>query len=167
MGQFLPLDDLQTYKQTLQHIPHLKDFRGKYLDELFRASELCDFAAGETIVEEGEFGHRIFFLLLGEVAVTKKGVPVASIRGYGEIFGEDPILNQERRAATVKAVTPCYCLSVHTQRLEMLNDQEQRACFAVIHHICAQVLSRRLKETTEELARVENELQVLRSQMVK
>ena len=72
MGQFLPLDDLQTYKNTLKLIPHLKDFQGQYLDELFRASELCDFEAGETIVEEGEFGHRIFFLLLGKVALTHK-----------------------------------------------------------------------------------------------
>ena len=167
MGQFLPLDDLQTYKKTLQHIPYLKNFQGQYLDELFRASEICDFEAGETIAEEGEFGHRIFFLLLGEVAVTKKGVPVATIRGCGEIFGEDPILNQQTRSATVKAVTPCYCLGVHTQRLQMLDEQQQQACFAVIHHICAQVLSRRLKETTDELARVENELQVLRSQTVK
>ena len=57
-----------------------------------------------SVAEEGEFGHRIFFLLLGEVAVTKKGVPVATIKGCGEIFGEDPILNQQTRSATVRSM---------------------------------------------------------------
>lgn len=154
MSQFLPLDDVKTYIRKLAEIPFLESFRGKYVEEMFRASELREYEAGETIITEGALDRTLYFLLMGEVKVVKEDVEIARIYGYGEIFGELALMDNRARFASIVAVSPCYCLSVDPAFMDRLTPNQQVACFSVIHRICAHVLSSRLKAATEELARL-------------
>ena len=48
-----------------------------------------DFAAGETIIEEGSTTGMLFFLISGEVEIYKDEVPLASLMSEpGSVFGE-------------------------------------------------------------------------------
>jgi hypothetical protein len=61
---------------------------------------------GETLVEQGEEGEDVFLLLDGILAVEVNGEVLAEI-GPGAILGERARLEGGRRAATLRAVTPC------------------------------------------------------------
>jgi hypothetical protein len=71
---------------------------------------------GQTLVEQGEAGEDVFLLLDGILAVEVNGEVLAEI-GPGAILGERARLEGGRRAATLRAVTPCRVAVVPGDRL--------------------------------------------------
>ena len=63
------------------------------------------FAAGETIIREGEPGEEFFLISDGEVDVVRADHEVARL-GRGEFFGEVALISGEPRNATVVATEP-------------------------------------------------------------
>jgi CRP-like cAMP-binding protein len=63
------------------------------------------FAAGETIIREGEAGEEFFLISDGEVDVVRADHEVARL-GRGEFFGEVALISGEPRNATVVASEP-------------------------------------------------------------
>lgn len=94
------------------HLFDLLDTEGRArLDEV---ADVRTFAAGETVVEEGEVGDAFFLLLEGEADVeasdfTETPRDVATLTA-GHVFGEIAALTGEPRTATVVARTD---LKVH------------------------------------------------------
>jgi CRP-like cAMP-binding protein len=62
--------------------------------------------AGRTLVQQGEPGEELFLLFDGVLQVEIDGKPVAQV-GPGAIVGELALLQEGRRMATLRAVTPC------------------------------------------------------------
>jgi cAMP-dependent protein kinase regulator len=60
---------------------------------------------GTHLVKEGEYAYRFFAVLEGRAAVTREGVPVATLT-VGDSFGEMALLEDLRRNADVLATTP-------------------------------------------------------------
>ncbi len=63
------------------------------------------FAAGETIIREGETGEEFFLISDGEVDVVRADHEVARL-GRGDFFGEVALISGEPRNATVLATEP-------------------------------------------------------------
>jgi hypothetical protein len=62
--------------------------------------------AGRTLVRQGEQGQELFLLFDGVLQVEVDGQPVTQV-GPGAILGEMALLQDGRRTATLRAVTPC------------------------------------------------------------
>lgn len=62
-------------------------------------------APGEEVVRQGEPGEHFYAVASGQLEVDKDGEIVATIKAGG-FFGELALLNDARRAATVRASTP-------------------------------------------------------------
>jgi hypothetical protein len=62
--------------------------------------------AGRTLVRQGEPGQELFLLFDGVLQVEVDGEPVTQV-GPGAILGEMALLQEGRRMATLRAVTPC------------------------------------------------------------
>jgi hypothetical protein len=62
--------------------------------------------AGRTLVRQGEAGQELFLLFDGVLQVEVDGEPVTQV-GPGAILGEMAMLQDGRRTATLRAVTPC------------------------------------------------------------
>ena len=62
--------------------------------------------AGRTLVRQGEHGQELFLLFDGVLQVEVDGEPVTQV-GPGAILGEMALLQDGRRMATLRAVTPC------------------------------------------------------------
>ena len=76
------------------------------LAELARSSRERSYAAGETLCVEGERGNEIFFLLEGEVTVSRRESATEKIIGTertGALIGEMAVLDPAPRSATVVA----------------------------------------------------------------
>ena len=71
------------------------------------------FAAGETVVAEGEFADRLFVLCEGEVEIVQREMPERRQRlGRGALLGELAFFGDRTRTATVLAVADCVFLSL-------------------------------------------------------
>jgi CRP/FNR family transcriptional regulator, cyclic AMP receptor protein len=65
-----------------------------------------DFAAGETIIAEDSTTGMLFFLIDGEVEVSKDEVPLAATSEPGSVFGEMSALLGTSHRASVRTVRP-------------------------------------------------------------
>jgi len=88
------------------------------------------FAAGSTIMREGDPGDEIALLLDGVARVVVGGIEVAEI-GPGTIVGERAVLESGCRTATLLAATPCKLAVVttgafDTPTLDALSRQHRR-----------------------------------------
>jgi len=99
---------LQEFMRIVEEVPLLKDAP----DTDLVASALVEttFVAGEEIIRQGDVGNTLFIVRDGEVVVEKNGVEVKRLHGHPatgdfEVFGERALLNDEPRAATVRAVS--------------------------------------------------------------
>lgn len=70
-----------------------------------------EFAAGETVMAEGDFGHSVLLIEDGTVEVSIDGTPVREL-GPGEMLGEVAVLASGRRTASVVALTPLRVISL-------------------------------------------------------
>ncbi len=81
---------------------------------------------GKTLVEQGDVGKDLFLLFDGVLAVEVDGRLVARV-GPGAILGERAILENGRRTATLRALTPCRVAVVP-------GDQVAREALAEVAH---------------------------------
>jgi small-conductance mechanosensitive channel/CRP-like cAMP-binding protein len=74
------------------------------------------FAAGESIVHQGDAGRSLFVILRGHASVRLAGTEgeVARLSG-GNVFGEMSLLTGEARTATVTALTDCDLLEIDAE----------------------------------------------------
>jgi CRP-like cAMP-binding protein len=81
-------------------------------------------AKGTTFFAEDEKGSRLFLksdkmylLLEGEVGLTAKGKPVATVK-KGEVFGEMASISQMPRSATAVAKVPCRVIALDESQFQ-------------------------------------------------
>lgn len=146
--------------KRLRSAMFLRSFSAEQIASIYDASQLYRYDSGEVIIQEGTDDAKMYILLIGRVDVKKGSETIASIDRYGELFGEQALISRGPRTATVVSNGVTYCLVIDTGFLGMLSTAEQNSCYAVIYRLCAEILSTRLKATSEELARVKRELNI-------
>ena len=70
-----------------------------------------EYAAGETVMSEGDFGHSVLLIEDGTAEVSIDGARVREM-GPGEMLGEVAVLASGRRTASVVALTPLRVISL-------------------------------------------------------
>ena len=102
------------------------------------------------IIIEGKPNDKIYFVIEGEVSVTKKGV-VLSRFGEGEAFGEMEVLDVMPSIATIKSLSPVTVMSISNKALREIYKTDIKA-FSLILMNLARDLSRRLRKMDEKAA---------------
>ncbi len=110
----------------------------------FGRMKSMSFAAGDTLIREGQEGGRILVLETGELGVLRSGVEIATISDRGAIVGEVAALIGGPASATVVAKGPVKA-RVASHGLEALENNP-----ALLLHV-ARLLARRLQATTASL----------------
>jgi CRP-like cAMP-binding protein len=94
----------------LAGVPLLSGLDRKHLEKLAKDFSERTFAAGSTVVREGdEHGIGFFVVADGEGVVTVGGKEVATVK-RGDYFGEVALISDRVRTATVTATTDLKCL---------------------------------------------------------
>ena len=118
------------------------------------------FAAGETILAEGEMGQSAYLLVNGAVEVIigagDKAKRVATL-GAGEVFGEMSLLEPGPRSATVRTITASEC--VQTSYDDFMATIQQNPEQAMLF---MKTLVRRLRQTNEMMAALDPQKRGLR-----
>lgn len=96
-------------KQLLERVSFLKEAGGKLKNILASKLRLQQLQKGETLIEEGQMGTCMYFLIEGQLRVSKHQSPVATLV-EGDIVGEMAIISSDPRNATVQALEDCVLL---------------------------------------------------------
>ena len=113
-----------------------------------RIVKLCQYAAGETVIREGEFDCWSFWLVKGKFDVIQQKKTIASFSNPGEIFGEMSVLEGIPRTASVVSATTGICLCLDMSIIENLVDESVRT---IIKNGFYKVILSRLDETKNKM----------------
>ena len=102
-------------------------------------------------------------LLSGEVVVTKAGEILREL-SPGAHFGEMALINRAPRSASVRALTPCRLLVISENGLYSLMRNEPRIANKIMWGL-VEVLSSRLRENSDSLARLFKENKAMAHQL--
>ena len=106
-------------------LPHLPLFGELDHHDLSRVADwLRDvrYEPGQTLMEQGALPYEIFVLEEGTVEVLRDAERIATL-GPGDVVGEMGPMEQERRTATVKALTEVRAVALHADDLEAMSEE--------------------------------------------
>jgi CRP/FNR family cyclic AMP-dependent transcriptional regulator len=100
----------EEYARLLGQVPLFVDLGRRDLVRLGAVCRQREYAAGETLVRQGEAGAGLYVIISGRVRVTQRTAEGAERDlgplGPGEVFGEMALLDDMHRSATVTATAP-------------------------------------------------------------
>lgn len=137
-------------RETLGALPLFSKLDEDEVFRLLQPTESRSYAAGDTIVREGDGGDTLFVLLSGRVRIMKGGEAINQLRA-GEVFGEMSLVRRRPRSATVVAEEPSELLLLHRHDFEAFLRDEARLGVKILSHF-VHVLAERLDSTNDELS---------------
>jgi CRP-like cAMP-binding protein len=155
----------------LQKIYLFQDLEEGEIHQVVEHTSLREFSAQEIIIREGEPGDSLFIMTSGEVEITKQltlaldedtpkeRVMIRLKAENGVYFGEMALLESETRSATVTASTDCTLLELHQKDfLELITYNSAMGVKLLLR--LAQVLSRHLRKTNQDVVKLTTALAV-------
>jgi len=113
----------------IDSVPLFQRLTSEQRESLVVCLHSASYDPGQEIVREGETGYKLFFIKTGEVTCSEAGRELKRL-GVGEYFGEQALLNGNKRTATVTALQATVCLSLtHEDLLQAFQSQLQMIIF--------------------------------------
>ena len=115
-----------------------------------------DFQDGEIIVRQGDVGDSMFVIQEGQVEVlmeTNGEQTRLRIAKEGEFMGEMAIFERENRSATLRALGEVRILTIDKKNFLRRVHEDPSLAFRI-----AQTMSSRIRELSDEIARLKHEL---------
>jgi len=135
---------------SLQKYSLFSGLQEEQIERILPLMQNESFAPEEMLITEGKPNDKIFFLIEGQVTVTKGNV-VLSRFGEGEAFGEIEVLDVMPAVASIKALSPVKVLSISNKTLREIYKIDIKIFSLMIMNL-ARDLSRRLRKMDEKLA---------------
>jgi CRP-like cAMP-binding protein len=102
------------FEAQLKDVPFFGDLSKRELATVAQKADEVDVDAGKVLAREGDFGQEFFVIMDGTAEVLRGETPIAEL-GPGEFFGEMALCGEDRRTATVKAISPMKLLVMTRQ----------------------------------------------------
>ena len=106
-------------KRLLESIPVFKILNKGQMESLINSINTAVFTPGQIIVNEGEIGDLLFIIKEGTVVCSKDGKEIKYLEKE-HFFGEQALLDNSVRTATIKAVDNVKCLTISRDELTNL-----------------------------------------------
>ena len=111
-------------RDSLRGLAFFNAFTEEEIDGILGASQLKTFAAGTTMVEEGDVENAFYIIAMGQALVRKGGKPI-HVLGKGDCFGEIALLSGMRRTASVQAASTVLALRINATLLDNVAPESQ------------------------------------------
>ncbi|MGB1556330.1 MAG: serine/threonine-protein kinase [Oceanococcaceae bacterium] len=133
-------------RNALSSLRFFERFNEEEIDELLSVATMLKFAAGDTVVKEGDTENAFYIIANGQAEVFKGGKSLSTLN-KGDVFGEMGFLTSTRRTATVKARCEMLALRVTQAAVDQVSD----ACQLSYYRTFAETLIFRLAITSARL----------------
>jgi serine/threonine protein phosphatase PrpC/CRP-like cAMP-binding protein len=135
---------------TLKKIPLFRYLTYQELVKVLNITYLETYEAQAQIIKEGDGGEELYIVLAGRVVVSRGSQEIVELHP-GVHFGEMALVDQSPRSATVTAKDATRLLVVQRRSFYTLIRKEPVLAVKLLWSF-VQVLSRRLRETNEQLS---------------
>ena len=142
----------------LAGVPLFEGLDDATLVELGEALEERNFTGGELLCEEGSTGHECYFIIEGQVNVSKiidkddgREKVLATLQA-GDFFGEMALLEDSPRSANVRAAGPTRVLILSRDSFWSLLDREADVAVKMLFGIISTIVGRLRRTSTELVA---------------
>ncbi len=125
------------FEAQLRDVPFFSGLSKRELATVAQQIDEVEVDAGAVLATEGDFGHEVFVIMDGTAEVLRGDAPIAEL-GPGEFFGEMALLDEDRRTATVKAISPMKLLVMTRTSFRSIDRTMPQ-----IHAAVAQAISQR------------------------
>ena len=122
---------------------------GEDLAAVAHVAEEVQFAAGDTLIRQGDPGDCLYILVEGRVSISVRGVGVVATREAKHSVGEMGIISSRPRSADCVALSDGAALRIDRDDFWQLLTEKSQLALGVIG-----VLSQRLDEAVENLQRL-------------
>jgi CRP-like cAMP-binding protein len=112
--------------QRLLAITIFSDLPEPELAKVATLARELEIESGETLTQQGEFGHCVFAIESGSASLIQGGETLRTL-GPGEVIGEVAVLASGRRSATVVAITPMRVISLFKRDVWALEEDAPEA----------------------------------------
>ncbi len=154
-------------EKFLQEIPILQNLDESELRMFLGIARRVQFARGKTILKEGESGDTMYIIVEGTVEISKTLVMKLARENFQDrdkiltklsaedhaIFGEVALFEQNKRTATVVALTDCRLLEISKTAFLGLAEQNPRIGYKITRNI-TQLLCSRLRKADEDTVKL-------------
>lgn len=109
----------QKYSENMEFIENIKIFKTltrKQKESLANVMINEHYTQGSRVLREGDQGDFMFIIKEGTVIVTQKGLEIRKL-GKNDYFGEQALLQNHIRTATITALETTSCLSINSEGL--------------------------------------------------
>lgn len=124
-------EENKKYEETMSFLSHVPLFMRLPKDQHPILAAACvnqPFKAGQTIITQGDVGREFFIIQSGEAEVLvsegSSHKKVASLK-QGDYFGENALLRNEPRSATIKAVSEIKTLKITQEKFQQMGLNEK------------------------------------------
>jgi len=136
--------------QTLQKYSIFGGLDEEQINNILPLLQQDKYGPDELIIAEGKPNDKIYFIIEGQVSVTKRKIQITRF-GEGEAFGEMEVLDLMPAIASIKTLSPVTVLSLSNKTLREIYKIDIKAfSLMIMNH--ARDLSRRLRKMDERLA---------------
>lgn len=142
--------------EILKKIPLFRYLTYQELVKVLNITYLETFEPGNAIIQEGESGEELYIVLAGRVTVSRDNTEIVDLHP-GVHFGEMALVDQSPRSATITAKESTRLLVVQRRSFYTLIRKEPVLAVKLLWSF-VQVLSRRLRETNEQLSGARSQL---------
>ena len=108
--------------KRLEGVPLFQGLSRKEREHVARWADVIDVPEGYHLADQGAFAHEFFALLDGTVEVTRNGEHLVEL-GPGDFFGEIALVEQDRRTASVRAITPVTAIVMHGRDFDAMRTE--------------------------------------------
>ena len=136
----------------MEKITFLKEspfFAALPLEELYHIAlsmEEEDAGKGVAVIKEGEKGDKMYIVVNGELEVKKEDGPSLAILSEKQVFGEQALIDDEPRSASVVALADVSLLSLQRSSFQRLLRRYSSIAFNMM-----KILSDRLREAQAKM----------------
>jgi len=158
----------KTLVEILKKIPLLSKLGKRELKTISKFAYERTFEANEFVFQTGQPGAAMFIIKEGEVKIVKENSDEEYVEiiklSTGDIFGELALLDSSPRSAGALVFKPTKAIAIFREDLNKLLETHPDIGGKIMMHL-AIITGKRLKDTTNQLIEMENEMNLLRKKL--
>ncbi len=139
----------------LGKIPIFADLNERYKRLILSISKRINIKQGSVLCFEGDVSDYMYILLFGKLSVSIKGSgTIATINPIGTI-GEMGVFTDEKRSASVKAMTDCALMVIRAEEINRLLEKEPAFGNKIMRKVI-KIMAERIQEHNAKIREFQN-----------